>query len=71
MEALHIEILNPKAWQLIKGMQDLNLIRIEEGPAPAMQAYLRKMRRKAATAPTPKEIGTMVEAVRKKRHASK
>lgn len=33
MEAIKIEILNPKALKLIKGMQDLDLIKISEKPA--------------------------------------
>jgi len=53
MDALKIEILNPKAIQLIKGMQDLKLIKISEEPVPRLKKYLEKMRRRTATAPDP------------------
>ncbi len=69
MEALKIEILNPKALQLIKGMQDLNLIKISEGPVSSLRTYLKKMRRKSATAPGLVEIGKLVDEVRAKRYA--
>jgi len=42
MEAFKIEILNPKALQLIKGMQDLNLIKITDEPVSNLQSYLKK-----------------------------
>lgn len=42
MEALKIEILNPKALKLIKGMQDLNLIKVSEQPSYKLKAYLKK-----------------------------
>ena len=42
MEALKIEILNPKALQLIKGMQDLKLIKVNDEPVSALKVYLKK-----------------------------
>ena len=71
MEALKIEILNPKALQLIKSMQDLKLIKVSDEPASPLKAYLKKMRRNAATAPSPDEIATIVEEVRAKRYGKK
>jgi hypothetical protein len=71
MEALKIEILNPKALQLIKGMQDLKLIKVNDAPASALATYLKKMRRNTATAPTLADITTIVEEVRAKRYAKK
>lgn len=71
MEALKIEILNPKALQLIKGMQDLKLIRVSEEPASKLKAYLKKTRSKSASAPSLDDITKMVEAVRAKRYAKK
>jgi len=71
MEALQIEILNPKALQLIKDMQDLNLIKVSDEPASKLKAYLKKMRRNAATAPDLDEITQIVEEVRAKRYAKK
>lgn len=71
MEALKIEILNPKALQLIKGMQDLNLIKVSEEPASSLKAYLKKMRRNATSVPNIDEINKIVKEVRAKRYAKK
>lgn len=71
MEALKIEILNPKALQLIKGMQDLKLIKVSDDPASTLKAYLKKMRSNTAGAPDLEEITEIVEDVRSKRHAKK
>ena len=71
MEALKIEILNPKALKLIKGMQDLKLIKVSDVPASTLKAYLKKMRRNAASAPSLSEITKIVEEVRAKRYAKK
>ena len=71
MEALKIEILNPKALQLIKGMQDLKLIKVSDEPVSALKAYLKKMRRNSSTVPSIEEITKIVEDVRAKRYAKK
>lgn len=71
MEAFKIEILNPKAMQLIKGMLDLNLIKISDDKVTALQAYLKKTRKYTATAPSLEEIEAMVEEVRTERYAKK
>ncbi len=71
MEALKIEILNPKALQLIKGMADLKLIKVNDSPASSLKVYLKKMRRNAATAPDLSQITKLVEEVRTKRYAKK
>ena len=71
MEALRIEILNQKAMQLIKGMQELNLIKVSEEPASKAKAYLKKMRRNSKTAPSLDEITKIVEEVRAERYAKK
>lgn len=71
MDSLKIEILNPKALQLIKGMQDLNLIKITEEPASELQSYLKRMRQGADTAPELEDITKTVEDVRAKRYAKK
>ena len=47
MEALKIEILNPKALKLIRGMQDLKLIKVSDEPVSKMKAYLKKKRKNA------------------------
>ena len=71
MEALKIEILNPKALQLIKGMQDLKLIKVNDDPESSLKTYLKKMRRNSASAPSLNEITKIVEEVRAKRYAKK
>lgn len=71
MEALKIEIVNPKALTLIKGMQELNLIKISEEPATKLKSYLKKMRKNADTAPDVDEIAEIVEEVRAARYAKK
>ena len=71
MEALKIEILNPKALQLIKGMQDLKLIKVTDEPVSALKSYLKKMRANASSAPDLDEITKIVEDVRSKRYGKK
>lgn len=71
MEALKIEILNPKALQLIKGMQELKLIKVSDEPVSKLKVYLKKMRRKSASAPNLDEITKIVEEVRVKRYGKK
>jgi hypothetical protein len=71
MEALRIEILNQKAMKLIKGMQELNLIKISDEPVSKVRAYLKKMRQNAASAPSLDEITKIVEEVRAERYAEK
>lgn len=71
MEAYKLEILDPKALKLIKGMQDLNLIRVTKEPVSSMQLYLNKMRKNASNAPSLYEITSIVEKVRSKRFTNK
>jgi len=62
MEALKIEILNPKALQLIK---------VSDEPVSKLKGYLQKMRRNSSAAPNLEDITTIVEDVRTKRYAKK
>ena len=71
MEALKIEILNPKALQLIKGMQDLKLIKVSDEPVSTLKSYLKKMRHNSSNAPSLDEITKIVDDVRAKRYAKK
>jgi hypothetical protein len=71
MGAITIEILNPKALQLIKEMQDLNLIKVSDEPVSTVDAYLKKMRKKAGSAPSAEDIAKIVNGVRRKRHTKK
>ncbi len=69
MEALKIEILNPKALQLIKGMQDLKLIKVSDEPVSTLKTYLKNMRRNSSNTPGLDEITKIVDDVRAKRYA--
>lgn len=71
METLRIEILNPKALQLIKDMQELKLIKVQDEPALKLKLYLKKMRKNAASSPSLDEITQLVEEVRAERYAKK
>jgi len=71
MSTIRIEILNPNALKLIEGMQDLKLIKVSDEPESKLKAYLKKMRRKAVSAPTIDEITEIVEEVRAERHGKK
>ena len=57
--------------QLIKGMQELKLIKVSDEPVSTLKAYLKKMRRNSSTAPSLGEITKIVEEVRVKRYAKK
>ena len=71
MEAYKLEILDPRALKLIKGMQDLNLVRVTKEPVSSDQLYLNKMRKNASNAPSLDEITSIVEKVRSKRFTNK
>lgn len=71
MEAIKIEILNPKALQLIKGMQDLKLIKVSEEPSSKLMDYLQKMRNASVSVPSIDEISKIVKEVRAERYAKK
>ena len=71
MNEYKLEILNPKALQLIKDMEELELVRISQEPVSALQSYLKRMRQHSASAPGLDEITLMVEEVRSARYAKK
>ena len=71
MESLKIEILKPKALQLIKGLEELKLIKISDEPVSVLKAYLKKMRRNSSSAPGLNDIAKLVDEVRAKRYAKK
>ncbi len=71
MEAIKIEILNPKALPLLKGMQDLNLIKVTHEPVSKLQSYLKKMRKNASSVPSIDEIEQIAKEVRAERYATK
>lgn len=69
METYRIEILNPKAKSLLKGLADLDLIRIKKSKVKSeFQELLEKLRINADNPPGDDEITLEVEAVRKARY---
>jgi hypothetical protein len=52
-------------------MQDLNLIKVSDEPSSTIHAYLKKMRKKAGSAPSAEDIAKIVNEVRAKRNAKK
>src|SRR5450756_1620447 len=71
MEALRIEILNPKVKTILKQLADLDLIAISkmESPETELKNLLKKFRSKSKEAPTMDEITREVEVVRAERYA--
>ena len=69
METIKVEILNPKAKNILKGLADLNLIKIKkEQKKPDFTQLLAKLRKQSDTVPDLNEIAKEVESVRKKRY---
>ena len=66
METLRIEILNPKAIQLLKDLADLSLIKIQS--KLSIFEVLEKTRQNAEYAPSLDEITSEVEEVRQNRY---
>ncbi len=67
METLRIDILNPKAKQLLKDLADLNLIAFKK-EGNDFSSFLEIIRGKADKAPSMEEITKEVEAVRANRN---
>lgn len=69
METLNIEIINPKAKSILKGMASLHLIRIQKNkPASEFSELLKKLRKNSEASLSLDEITKEVEAVREKRY---
>jgi hypothetical protein len=71
MEALRIEILNPKVKSILKQLADLELISISRVESSEIQfkKLLDKFRTKAKTSPSLEEITKEIENVRAERYA--
>ena len=69
MEALNVQIVNPKAKLLLLNLEEMNLIRIEV--KPILSEILAKLRRNEMEVPTFEEITEEVELVRQKRYEAK
>jgi hypothetical protein len=69
METFNIEIINPNAKSILKGLANLNLIRIQKSKATNEFSELLKKLRKNANPPLSlDEITKEVEAVRAERY---
>ncbi|MCB9227330.1 MAG: hypothetical protein H6578_09220 [Chitinophagales bacterium] len=73
METIRIEILNPKAKNLLKDLADLNLIKINnENAKYDFSALLKKLRSKSSSNQISlEEITKEVEEVRENRYEKK
>lgn len=68
-----VNILNPKAEQLLIGLADLKLISLSKTSDDPFMTVVKRLRKKAAVIkpPTLEEITKEVEIVRAKRYRSK
>ena len=73
MEALRIEILNPKVKTILKQLADLDLIAISKTDSPSVELknLLKKLRSKSKEVPSLDDITKEVEIVRTERYAKK
>ncbi len=69
MNSVRIDILNPKAKRLLKNLEELNLIAIQDSSKKGFAGVLKKLRSKSKSAPSLDEITKEVELVRTKRYA--
>lgn len=69
MDTLRINIINPKAIQLLKDLADMDLISIQSNSENGFEDILKRLRAKSTSAPSLEEITKEVEAVRSARYA--
>ena len=69
MESIRIEIVNPKAKNIIKNLADMDLIRIKKEKIKSeFTELLTKLRKHSDQAPSLEEITKEVESDRKARY---
>jgi len=68
MEPIRVEILNPKALQLLQNLADLNLISFKKEKQNSFADILKTLRSKSSSASSLEDITKEVEEVRSKRH---
>ena len=68
METIRIDILNPKAKNLLKDLAELNLIKIKKEKKSDFSNLLKKLRSKSKEEISLDEITKEVESVRKSRY---
>ena len=73
MEALRIEVLNPKVRDILDRLADLSLISIskEDDSLSELKKLLKQLRQKSSKVPDLEEIQTEVQQTRTKRYARK
>ena len=64
MNTIRVEILNPKAKKLLKSLEELNLIAIQDSSEIRFSKLLQKFRSKETTKPTLDETTREIEWVR-------
>ncbi|MEH6408296.1 MAG: hypothetical protein V7767_13535 [Leeuwenhoekiella sp.] len=67
MESIKIDILNPKAKNLLQDLADLNLIKINQDKKTDFSTLLKKLRSNSKEKISIDDITKEVETVRKKR----
>ena len=67
MQTLRVDIINPKAMQLLRDLAEMKLISITP-KTTSFSDLLKKLRSKASKAPSLEEITKEVELVRAKRY---
>lgn len=66
MEALNVEIVNPKVKAILQNLAEMNLIHIK--PKPSLPEMLAKLRQHETDIPALEEITQEVETVREMRY---
>jgi len=66
-----INILNPKAAQLLKDMEEMELISIQKPDESDFASILKKLRSNSDSTPTLEEITAEVDSERTKRYVLK
>ncbi len=69
MSKIWIDILSPKAFQILKELEAQKLIHIESESGHPLIKVLEKLRSASSSSPGPNEITAEVEKIRAKRHA--
>lgn len=70
MDTLRIEILNPKAKQLLENLEALNLISIKKDNKKQLKDIVKQLRSKNTSPLSLEEITKEVETVRARRHGN-
>lgn len=71
METLKVDILNPRARQLLRNLADQNLIAIRESKTDAFEQLVKSLRDQSQSPPDLETITAEVEKVRTRRYNSK